>query len=196
MTHIKPTVLSGQFVKLEPLTNSHREDLRIIAEDEEIWRYTPYPAIGKNFARYFDSALQGIESGKQLGFAIRQISTQKIIGSTRYYDINLEHSRLAIGYTWYIQSARGTAINPECKLLLLSHAFEKLNTNRIELFTDSRNLHSRAAIKKLGATEEGIMRQHMVLDNGYVRDSVLFSIIKPEWSAIKEKLHLRLKEFS
>jgi len=104
----------------------------------------------------------------------------------------MDNKKLTIGYTWYISEMRGTAINLECKLLLLTHAFENLNVNRVEFSTDARNLRSRAAIKKLGAQEEGILRQHMVVQNNHIRDTVIFSIIKSEWPNVKEGLLLRL----
>ena len=106
-----------------------------------------------------------------------------------YYHIDRGHRRLCIGYTWLIPEVWGTYVNSECKYLLLKHAFEDLNINRVEFMADARNYRSRAALKKLGAREEGILRQHMILENGYVRDTVVFSIIKSEWPEIKMALH-------
>ena len=185
--------LTGKFVELEPINENHREHLRQAAEDESNWTYTHYVASGKNFDHWFEKALCGIEKNQQ-SFVVRQKSDQKIIGSTRFYNMDMDHKRLTIGYTWYISEARGTAVNPECKLLLLTRAFENLNVNRVEFFTDARNLRSRAAIKKLGTQEEGILRQHMIVKNNHIRDTVIFSIIKSEWPNVKEKLLLRLKQ--
>jgi RimJ/RimL family protein N-acetyltransferase len=190
--NIQPVNLVGKFVQLEPLTESHRSVFAVLTQDETIWTYYPYTALGDNFDPWFDKTLAKMESGEQVVFAARRLSDGKIIGSTRYYDINSQHRRLMIGHTWYTQEARGTQVNPECKLLLLVHAFESLNINRVEFATDARNLISQAAIKKLGATQEGVLRQHMVLDNGFVRDTVLFSIIKSEWLTIKHTLQARV----
>ena len=133
------------------------------------------------------------EKQQHLPFVVRRLADKKIIGSTRYYDINIEHQRLTIGYTWYVLEAWGTYVNPECKFLLLAFVFEELKMNRVEFVTDSRNLRSRAAIKKLGATEEGVLRHHMVLDDGFIRDSVIFSIVKLDWEKVKLTLQSRLK---
>jgi RimJ/RimL family protein N-acetyltransferase len=188
-------ILSGKFVELEPLDDSHREDLRIIAQDESIWTYFPDSAMGRNFDSWFDKALMKSDNGRQLAFIVRRKRDHKVVGSTRYYDIEPEHRRLKVGYTWYITQAQGTAVNPESKLLLFTHAFEELNINRLALTTDARNMHSRAAIKKLGATEEGTLRQYMILKDGFLRDMVVFSILRSEWVAVKEKLNLRLTQY-
>lgn len=191
MSLIPPQKLSGQFVDLELLNQNHREDLRIIAQDESIWTYFPYDPTGNNFDVWFDKALN-LEQ-QQMVFAVRSKKNHKLIGSTRYYDISQKNRRLAIGHTWYIKEVRGTPVNPETKLLLLTYAFEALNINRVEFFADARNLHSRAALKKLGAVEEGTLRQHLILSkDGYIRDSVVFSILKTDWDDVKEKLLLRL----
>ncbi len=184
--------LDGKYVQLEPLHEAHREGLELINQDETIWTYFTYSATGLHFQEWFENTLKEMEHGKQFIYIVRCKREQKIIGCTRYYDIMPQHKRLIIGHTWYAKSARGTAVNPECKFLLLKQAFELLDFNRVELATDSRNTHSRAAIKKLGAVEEGLLRQHIILDNGYIRDTVLFSIIKPEWPDVKEKLQARL----
>lgn len=189
MPHIK---LTGKFIQLEQLSDAHREAIEPLAQDDSNWRYFPYSAAGAKFDPWFKKTLLAMENGEQLAFAVRRLQDQKIIGTTRFYDIELKHARLTIGHTWYANEARGTMVNPEAKLLLLSYAFEVLNMNRVEFTADARNAHSRAAIKKLSATEEGTLRMHLILENGYVRDTILFSIIKPEWPAIKAKLQARL----
>lgn len=191
MTKFQSVNLTGNTVTLEPLQETHRTELKVAAQDESIWTFLP-DISSKNFEHWFDKMLQGLQDQEEFPFVVRNKSDQKIIGTTRYYNIKINHKRLSIGYTWYISTARGTTVNPECKLLLLSHAFEALEINRVEFMTDSRNLHSRNALKKLGANEEGILRQHMILKNGYIRDSVVFSIIKPEWPRIKTQLQARL----
>lgn len=189
-------VLEGNRLHLEPLHHSHRDELYAIAQDERIWTYNSSKAFGERFYQWFDKAVQCFQAGQHLPFAVRRISDKKLIGSTRYYDINAEHRRLTIGYTWYIPEVWGSWVNPECKYLLLEYAFEALQVNRVEFVTDSRNSRSRAAIKKIGATEEGVLRHHMVLEDGYIRDTVVFSITRPEWPIIKHKLETRLKHFN
>jgi RimJ/RimL family protein N-acetyltransferase len=186
------TKLQGQLVDLEPLHESHREALRLIAQDESIWHYFLTPGIGHQFDQWFDKALADMTAGQQLAFAVRCRRTQSLLGSTRLYDFEPKHKRVTIGYTWYVKDSRGTGINPECKQLLLACAFETLQVNRVQIAADLRNLRARAAIKKLGATQEGILRQHMILDNGYVRDTVVFSIVKNEWPEIKKQLQARI----
>jgi len=189
---IQSKILKGSWVQLEPLNESHRNELYNAAQDERIWSYT-VKAFGDRFYRWFDKAIHCYEQQQHLPFIVRHLPSKKIVGSTRYYDISIEHKRLAIGYTWYIPDVWATHVNPESKLLLLTFAFDELNMNRVEFVTDSRNTRSNAAIKKLGAIEEGILRQHMILDDGYVRDSVVFSIVKPDWEKVKSILQSRLR---
>jgi RimJ/RimL family protein N-acetyltransferase len=196
MLNITPDILNGSLIQLEPINESHKIELYTAAQDETIWTYNSSKAFGERFYKWFDKAIQCLQNQLHLPFIVRRLSDQKIIGSTRFYDINREHHRLTIGYTWYIPDVWGSYVNPECKLLLLRFAFENANVNRVELVTDTRNERSRAAIKKLGATEEGVLRHHMVLDDGYIRDTVLFSIVQPEWPQIKLSLQSRLEKLS
>lgn len=189
MLDIKPTILLGSLVQLEPLNESHKNELYNAAQDESIWTYNSSKAFGDGFYRWFNKA---ITASTHLPFIVRRISDKKIIGSTRYYDINPEHHRLTIGYTWYIPEVWGTYVNPECKLLLLKFSFEDAKANRVEFVTDSRNSRSRAAIKKLGAIEEGVLRHHMILEDGFIRDTVIFSITKLDWPQVKSTLQSRL----
>lgn len=193
MLTIESTTLKGSWVQLEPLNDSHKSELYNAAQDESIWTYNSSKAFGEGFYRWFNKA---ITASTHLPFIVRRISDKRIIGSTRYYDINPEHHRLTIGYTWYIPEAWGTYVNPECKLLLLQFAFEDAKANRVEFVTDSRNSRSRAAIKKLGATEEGVLRHHMILEDSFIRDTVIFSIIKPDWPQVKSTLQSRLEKLS
>lgn len=193
MTHTNKTVLIGQYVQLETIADAHHDELYVAAQDERIWTFTGTKAFGDQFENWFKKARQGLENGTQLPFVVRRLSDQKVLGSTRYYHIDSEHRRLTIGYTWYIPEAWGTLVNPESKYLLLKNVFENMQINRVEFMADVRNERSRAAIKKLGATEEGILRQHMIVENGYVRDSVIFSIIKPDWPQVKSSLEKRLQ---
>lgn len=192
--NIQPIKLLGQHIVLEPLIAAHHAEFFQITQDERIWQYLPYSAIADGFEQWFVKALTKMASAEHVVYVVRRISDNQVIGSTRFYEIAAKHQSLKIGHTWYVPAAQGTVVNPEAKLLLLTQAFEDLNFNRVELMTDSRNAASRAAILKLGATQEGILRQHMILDNGYIRDSVVFSILKSEWGGVKEKLQLRIRE--
>jgi RimJ/RimL family protein N-acetyltransferase len=195
MLTLNPIALQGEMTILEPLEESHRDALYTAAQDETIWTHVAATGLGDRFHRWFDKALTCSAAKQHLPFIIRRKSDKKVIGSTRFYDIMPEHHRMTIGYTWYLPEVWGSFANPESKLLLLQHAFEDLKVNRIEFVTDSRNNRSRAAIKKLGASEEGILRQHMILENGFVRDSVIFSIIQPEWPRVKAGLSARIESF-
>ncbi len=195
MLNIQPHILKGTRVQLEPLNDSYRNKLYKIAQDESIWTHNSSKAFGDRFYRWFDKAIACFKAQQHFPFVVRRLADQKLIGSTRYYDMNSEHHRLTIGYTWYIPEVWGSYVNPECKYLLLKYAFEDLKVNRVEFVTDSRNARSRAAIKKIGATEEGILRQHMILEDGFVRDTVVFSITQAEWPSIKLNLETRLKTF-
>lgn len=195
MLNIQPITLKGSWVQLEPLNESHKNELYDAAQDEAIWTYNSSKAFGDRFYRWFDKAIHCFQRQEHLPFIVRRLSDKKMIGSTRYYDINSEHHRLTIGYTWYIPEVWGTYVNPECKFLLLKFAFEDSQINRVEFVTDSRNSRSRAAIKKLGAVEEGLLRHHMILEDGFIRDTVMFSIVKPDWPQIKSRLQSRLEKY-
>jgi RimJ/RimL family protein N-acetyltransferase len=195
MLNIRPEILRGSLVQLEPLDESHKNELYEAAQDEAIWTYNGSKAFGERFYRWFDKAIKCHQDQQHLPFIVRRLSDKRIIGSTRYYDINCEHHRLTIGYTWYIPEVWGSYVNPECKFLLLQFAFENSSVNRVDFVTDSRNSRSRAAIKKLGAIEEGVLRHHMILDDGFIRDTVIFSIVQPDWLQIKSSLQIRLEKF-
>lgn len=187
----KPGTLIGSIVILEPLKPQHREELRKAAnEDQSIWTYFPinYNGAGDDFDDWFDYTLVRYSNEEHLPFAVRRRLDNKVVGTTRFYDIVPEHLRLAIGSSWYTKDAQGSLVNPECRYLLLSYAFDELNVNRVELITDPLNLNSRAAMKILGAFEEGVIRNHLIYKDGRIRDSVLFSIIKSEWPNVKNKL--------
>jgi N-acetyltransferase len=192
---ITAPALSGRWVRLEPLADEHREPLRVAADDDRIWEHMPYDGRGAAFDRVFDDAMKLRDAKKRVPFAVRLLATGELIGSTSYLDPVPEHRRVEIGATWYRPDQWATAVNPECKLLLLSQAFETLSLNRVTLVTDLRNERSQAAIAKLGAVREAVMRSHMITRNGRVRDSVLFAIITSEWPSVKERLQMRLAAF-
>jgi RimJ/RimL family protein N-acetyltransferase len=185
-------VLKGRWVQLEPLDDRHRDALRAAADDERIWVHTLVVARGPAFDRWFDDALAHRSAGRQFPFAVRRLADQAVVGSTSYLDPELRHRRVEIGSTWYRPDAWGTQVNPECKLLLLAHAFDGLGMNRVALCTDARNTRSQAAIEKLGAVREGVLRSHMVTQGGRIRDSVLYSIVIGDWPEVKARLTARL----
>ena len=188
---LERVTLDGRFVRLEPLEERHREAVRPAAQNAEIFTHMT-PASGTMFDPYFDNALRRTAEGHELGFVVWHKVEHRSVGMTRYLNIEAAHRRLEIGSTWYEPSVWGSAVNPECRLLLMRHAFEQLQYVRVEYKTDVRNTRSRAAILKLGAKQEGIFRKHMVMPGGRVRDSVYFSVIDEEWPAVKASLERRL----
>src|SRR5262245_8343750 len=186
-------ILTGRFVQIEPLFEGHREALRLAADDERIWRHTIAVARGPGFDEWFGEALRLYAAGTRVPFAVSRLADGPLIGSTSYLDVALQHKRVEIGSTWYRPETWGTAINPDCKLLLLAHAFDVLGVNRVALITDRTNERSRAAIARLGAVQEGILRAHMVVQGGRIRDTVVYSITAGEWPAARERLTERLR---
>lgn len=190
MALAKP-VLEGTFVRLEPLEERHRALIRPAAQHPEIFTVTA-SAFGPLYDPYIDNALKRSDGLRDIAFVVFLKETGRPVGMTRYLNIEEAHRKLEIGSTWYEPSTWGGTVNPECKLLLMRHAFETLAFNRVEYKTDARNARSRAAILKLGATQEGVLRKHMIMADGHVRDSVIFSIIDTEWPAVKAGLEKRL----
>lgn len=190
---IVPITLEGQFVRLEPLSSTHAGALVAAAADGELWRSTvTVVPSASTVAEYIDAALTAQSQGRELAFVIIKKDSGNVVGSTRFYDI--ENRTAAIGYTWLGVSAQRTAANTEAKLLLLTHAFDDWHCIRIELVTDVLNVQSRAAILRLGAKQEGILRNHMLMPDGRIRDSVCFSIISDEWPEVKTRLLTRLEK--
>jgi len=176
-------------VRLEPLSLAHEAGLIAAASDGELWNTTVTIIPGREGMRsYVETALAGQAHGSELPFAIINKASGQVAGSTRFYEISQFDRKAAIGYTWLAKSAQRTPINTEAKLLLLTHAFESWGCVRVELITDVLNEQSRAAILRLGAKQEGILRKHLILPNGRVRDSVFFSIIDDEWPAVQAGL--------
>jgi RimJ/RimL family protein N-acetyltransferase len=188
---LQKVVLEGRFVRLEPLEERHRESIRAAAQHPEIFTVTT-SALGPLYDPYIDNALKRSDGIHELAFAVLLKAGNRYVGMTRYLNIEEAHRKLEIGSTWYEPSVWAGAVNPECKLLLMRHAFETLGFQRVEYKTDARNARSRAAILKLGATQEGIFRKHMIMPDGHVRDSVWFSIIDSEWPVVKAGLEKRL----
>ena len=190
---VYPVTLAGHHVRLEPLSTAHAESLIAAAGDGELWNSTVTLVPSReNIGEYIDAALQGQANGRELPFVIMRKSSDTVVGTTRFYDIERNDRRVAIGYTWLARSVQRSAINTEAKLLLLTHAFENWHCVRVELITDFLNEQSRAAILRLGAKEEGVLRNHMIMPGGRIRDSVCFSIIEAEWPEVKTRLFARL----
>ena len=188
-------ILSGGQVELVPMESGHVPGLYQAGKDPELWRFVPF-AVGSesDMGRYAAMALADRERGEGFPFTIRNRAGGRILGSTRYYALSPQHRNLEIGYTWLDPAVWRTAVNTECKLLLLRHAFEALGCVRVALRTDLRNRRSRQAIGRLGAMQEGILRKHMILPDGYIRDTVYFSITDEEWPRVKDGLEARLRD--
>jgi len=193
MMNVEPITLEGRWVRLEPLAQHHAADLAEAARDEEIWRYMPakLTTIGQ-IEHWITETLALQATGAVLPFAIVERAEVRAIGSTRYLNIMPRDRGLEIGWTWLGRAVWRTAVNTECKYLLLRHAFETLDCIRVQFKTDKRNERSRRAIERIGGQFEGILRQHMVLPDGSYRDSAFYSIIDAEWPAVKAKLADRL----
>jgi N-acetyltransferase len=191
--NIEPITLEGTHVRLEPLSLAHHKGLTEVGLDEAIWRWSPTPMrTGEEMRAYIDEALAGQAQGSVLPFATVEKSGGRIIGSTRYANIDRLHRRVEIGWTWIAPQWQRTAVNTEAKYLMLRHAFESLGCIRVELKTDSLNERSRNAILRLGAKEEGTFRNHMITSTGRRRHSVFFSIIDSEWQEVKANLEEKL----
>jgi RimJ/RimL family protein N-acetyltransferase len=193
MIDVKPTLLEGKGIRLEPLTNEHHHGLVDAAKDGRLWElwFTSDPAPD-GVRDYIAEALAGQSMGHMLPWAVRDLESGAIIGSTRYHDIVPKIDRVEIGYTWYAQSRQRTRVNTTCKLLLLSHAFETLGCKVAGLRTDNFNFRSQRAIEALGAKRDGIIRHHAPRRDGTVRDSVMYSILASEWPDVRRHLELRL----
>ncbi len=189
---VDPTVLEGIHVRLEPLSRKHIAGLCEVGLEEPLWRWIPTPVrTADDMAAYVELALKEQANGVSLPFA--QIEKAgRVIGSTRYMNIDRVHHRLEIGSTWIGREWQRTAANTEAKYLLLRHAFETLGCMRVELKTDSLNDKSRAAILRIGAKEEGIFRNHMMTSTGRIRHTVYFSVIDSEWPEVKSRLERKL----
>jgi N-acetyltransferase len=191
---IDPITLKGHHATVEPLAREHEDALKRAAADGELWRlwYTSVPAP-ERAAAYIDAALTMRERDGAMPFVVRSAATGEIVGCTRYFHVDAANRRLEIGYTWYAKRVQRTAINTECKLLLLTHAFEALKCIAVEFRTHWFNHASREAILRLGAKQDGVLRNHQVSPDGSYRDTVVFSIIEGEWLAVKQHLLFQLE---
>lgn len=190
---IDALTLEGKSITLLPLEASHQKELLAAAADGELWKlwYTSVPSAA-TISDYINTALADRKAGAAYPFVVWHKSSQKIIGSTRFYNLEAHNRRLDIGFTWYAQSFQQTRVNTECKFLLLQHAFESLNCIAVQFLTDWHNLRSRQAIARLGARQDGVLRHHRLNPDGSFRDSVVFSITNNEWPGVKKNLNLKL----
>ncbi len=193
---IEPVTLEGKFVRLEPLEESrHAAGLTAVGLDPELWRLVPYRVTTPEEMRgYIRQALAAETTGSALPFAQVETRSGRVVGSARYMNIDTANRRVEIGATWIAAPWQRTAINTEAKYLLLRHAFETFGCIRVELKTDALNERSRRAILRLGAKEEGTLRQHMITWSGRLRDTVYFSILDAEWPEVKKNLENKLMQ--
>ncbi len=190
---VRPVTLEGRYVRLEPLSLAHLDPLADVGLDADLWRWT-LTQLGSrdDVRRYIEAALALQQAGTALPFAI--VRGDRVVGSTRYHNIDRANRRLEIGWTWVAKDWQRTPVNTEAKYLLLGHAFETLWCVRVEFKTDVLNQSSRRALLRIGATEEGTLRRHMVTESGRWRDSVYYSILDTEWPAVKQRLEERLAQ--
>ena len=193
MIALRPTILEGRGIRLEPLTEDHQEALAAAAGDGRLWELwfiaVPPP---DGMRAYVAEALKGQRDGHMLPWAVRDLASGTIIGSTRYHDIVPGIDRVEIGHTWYAQSRHRTHVNTTCKLLLLGHAFETLGCQVVGLRTDTFNFRSQRAIEGLGAKKDGVIRHYGARRDGSARDVVMYSILAAEWPEVRRHLELRL----
>jgi N-acetyltransferase len=190
----RPATLEGHGVRLEPLAAAHLEHIEAAAADGKLWElwFTTVPEPGKTRA-WFETALAGQEAKHMLPWAVRDLKSGAIVGSTRYHDIVLAADRVEIGYTWYAKRVQRSHVNTACKLLLLGYAFDKVGCKVVGLRTDNFNFASQRAIEALGAKKDGVIRHHWPRRDGTIRDTVMYSIIASEWSDVRRHLETRLR---
>lgn len=196
-TWLNTTTLAGEIVELRPLKREHAQALVDAASDGELWQlwFTQVPSKD-NIKVYINKALEQQDEGMALPFVVVEKATQTIVGCTRLCNAVNEHKRIEIGYTWYAKRVQRTAINSQCKLLLLQFAFEQLNCIAVEFRTHWHNIKSRNAIARLGAKQDGVLRNHQIAQDGTIRDTVVFSIINTEWPVVKKSLLYKVASYN
>jgi len=189
----RPTVLERSGIRLEPLGEEHLEGLQTAVRDGQLWQlwYTAIPEPD-GMRKYIEFALAGQKAGHMLPWAVREVASGAILGSTRYHDIVASVDRVEIGYTWYARSRQRTRLNTTCKLMLLAHAFDTAGCKVVGLRTDNFNFTSQRAIEALGAKKDGVIRHHHPRKDGTPRDTVMYSILASEWPDVRRHLELRL----
>jgi len=189
----RPVTLEGGGIRLEPMTAGHRDDLAAAAADGKLWElwFTAVPSADQATG-YIEKALAGQREGHMLPWVVRELTTGRVVGSTRFHDIVPAIDRVEIGYTFYGASWQRSHVNTTCKLLLLSYAFDTLGCQVVGLRTDNFNFRSQRAIEALGAKKDGVLRHHQARRDGTVRDSVMYTILRHEWPDVRRHLELRL----
>jgi len=197
MINVQPVTLEGGGIRLEPLTEGHHDALEAAAADGKLWElwFTAVPFPG-GMQKYIADALNGQQDGHMLPWAVRDVASGAVIGTTRYHDIVAAIDRVEIGHTWYAASRQRTHVNTTCKRLLLAHAFETLGCKVVGLRTDNFNFRSQRAIEGIGAKKDGVIRHHAQRKDGTVRDSVMYSILAAEWPDVRRHLDLRVARHS
>ena len=191
-----PVILENAFVRLEPLEERHREPLREVGADPDLWRFANVNLDNSNFDSWMDHRLTEVVKSGDLTWAVFDKASAAFCGSTSYLAVVPAHKRLEIGWTWYAKCVWAGAVNPSCKFLLFEHGFERLGLNRMELKADARNSRSCKAMERMGAKFEGIHRSHMVRPDGRLRDTAWYSVIREEWPDVKAGLLKRLGAFA
>jgi RimJ/RimL family protein N-acetyltransferase len=189
-----PVTLGGKFVRLEPMTEAHVPNLALAGRDKEIWKYMLYGNLGieANMRAWVLEMLERQAGGTDLTFVVVHLESGRLAGATRYLEMRPPHRSLEIGGTWYAPEFQRTPVNTECKYLMLKYAFEEMKCIRVQFKVDARNERSIRAIERLGAVREGRMRNHIILPDGIIRDSIFYSILDGEWLAIKAGLEAKL----
>ena len=193
MITLAPVTLEGHGIRLEPLGPDHQDGLSAAASDGRLWElwFTSVPEPDKTGV-YIETALEGQRAGHMLPWAVRELGSGAIVGTTRYHDVVPQIDRVEIGWTWYAASWQRSHVNTVCKLLLLSHAFDTLGCKVVGLRTDNFNFTSQRAIEALGAKKDGVIRHHFARRDGTIRDSVMYSILVAEWPDVRRHLTTRL----
>lgn len=189
-------VLEDDFIRLEPVIERHRAELRVAGDDPDLWRFAVINPFGADFDAWFDDRLTKITKAGDLTFVVIDKASGEVAGSSSYLEVSLPHRRLEIGWTWYARKFWASVVNPSCKYLMMSHGFDQLGLNRIEFKLDESNERSFRAVERLGAKFEGVRRSHVVMPDGRRRNSAYFSVLKEEWPTVRENLLSRLDEFA
>lgn len=194
MAPLGPITLTGVHIRLEPMRPSHARALLEAGRAEAIWSWMPArPVTLEQMDRWLEKAMEAESQGREYPFVVVRLEDNRVIGSTRYLDVQEADRNVEIGWTWYTPDVWGGVVNPEAKYLLMRHAFDDWRAVRVALKTDVKNLHSQAAIKKLGARYEGTLRNQRIRPDGSYRDTVIFSVIESEWPQAKARLEERLR---
>ncbi|HEV3462259.1 MAG TPA: GNAT family protein [Candidatus Dormibacteraeota bacterium] len=194
MAPLGPITLTGVHIRLEPMRPSHARALLTAGRDEAIWSWMPARPVNlEQMERVLEKAMEAESQGREYPFVVVRREDNRVIGSTRYLDVQEADRNVEIGWTWYTPDVWGGVVNPEAKYLLMRHAFDDWRAVRVALKTDIKNLHSQAAIKKLGARYEGTLRNQRIRLDGSYRDTVIFSVIESEWPQVKSRLEERLR---